>query len=174
MVSGFSFRRGGSSTSDESLTAEQVWSRLLAWQTRREHTQYELREKLAQLGVAETVAEQGLAKLQEYGLQDDDRCAEGIVRGQLQRGRGRRAIAQRLQQKGLSADHAALAEHTDRINWVDAASELLQRRFGLHNAESVGDPAELAKAQAKQIRFLQYRGFSLHQAIEAVKARRYQ
>lgn len=119
--------------------------------------------KLVQLGVDELLIEQGLAKLRDYELQDDDRCAAGIVRSQLQRGRGRRAIVQRLQQKGLAADHPALAEQTEDLNWVEEATELLQRRFG-------GTITDDPKAQAKQVRFLQYRGFSLSQAIEAMKS----
>ncbi|MFQ3216437.1 MAG: regulatory protein [Paraperlucidibaca sp.] len=163
MVAGFGFRRGGKSAIDEPLSAEQVWSRLLAWQTRREHTQHELKAKLSQLGVTSELAEQSLAKLVDYGLQDDDRCAEGIVRGQLQRGRGRRAIAQRLQQKGLAAEHPALDEQTENLDWVKEAATLLQRRFG-------DTPIDDPKAQAKRVRFLQYRGFSLTQAIEAMKS----
>ncbi|MEO6699602.1 MAG: regulatory protein RecX [Paraperlucidibaca sp.] len=164
-MAGFGFRRKGASAIDEPLTAEQVWSRLLGWQTRREHTTHELKTKLSQLGVAEALAEQSLTKLVEYGLQDDDRCAEGIVRSQLQRGRGYRAIAQRLQQKGLAAEHPALAAQTENLDWVEEAAALLHRRFG-------ETPADDPKAQAKRVRFLQYRGFSLTQAIEAMKSLR--
>lgn len=165
-MAGFGFRHGGKSAIDEPLTAEQVWGRLLAWQTRREHTQHELKVKLSQLGVTNELAEQSLAKLVDYGLQDDDRCAEGIVRGQLQRGRGRRAIAQRLQQKGLAAEHPALHEQTEHLDWVKEAASLLQRRFG-------DTPKDDPKAQAKRVRFLQYRGFSLTQAIEAMNSLKY-
>jgi regulatory protein len=164
-MAGFGFRRSGASATDEPLTAEQVWSRLLGWQTRREHTLHELKAKLSQYDVLEELAEQALAKLIEYGLQDDDRCAEGIVRSQLQRGRGRLAISQRLQQKGLAAEHPALAKHTESLDWVEEAAALLQRRFG-------ETPVDDLKAQAKRVRFLQYRGFSLTQAIAAMKSLR--
>ncbi|REH37686.1 regulatory protein [Paraperlucidibaca baekdonensis] len=160
-MAGFGFKRGGAS--DEPLTPEQVWNKLLTWQTRREHTQHELRAKLAMYAVDESLIAQSLAKLCNYGLQDDQRCAAGIVRSQLLRGRGQRAISQRLQQKGLAADHPALAEQTEHVDWVAEATALLHRRFG-------SAPADGPKAQAKRVRFLQYRGFSLSQAIEAMKA----
>lgn len=162
-VTAFGRRRGGSSFPDEPLSSEQVWNRLLAWQTRREHTQYELSAKLQQLDVASEIIQASLLKLTEYGLQSDDRCAEAIVRGQLQRGRGRRAIAQRLQQKGLAAEHPALVELTENLDWIEEARQLLQRRFA-------GASLLELKVQARCVRFLQYRGFTLTQSIAAMKS----
>lgn len=147
------------------LTPEQVWGRLLAWQARREHSRAELAGKLAGLGVVPDAAEPALDRLAELGLQNDDRYAEMLVRSQLQRGKGRQAIRQALQQRGLDRDHPALAEQADDLDWVARAVELLQRRFGDRAGESAHDERE----RARQVRFLQYRGFSLGQALGALK-----
>lgn len=143
------------------LTPERIWSRLLAWQARRECSRGELAAKLARLGVDEALAESLLDRLAELGLQNDDRYAEALVRSQLQRGRGQRVIRQRLQQSGLAPDHPALAEQSAELDWAAEGRALLRRRFG-------EVPADDQKERARRVRFLQYRGFSLGQALAAL------
>lgn len=145
------------------LTAEQLWSRVLGWQARREHSRAELEAKLRQIDADPGLIDAALDRLSELGLQSDDRFAESLVRGQLQRGRGQRMIRQTLQQRGIAADHPALAEQTESIDWVEQARQLLTRRFG----ESLPDEA---REKARQVRFLQYRGFSLGQALNAIQS----
>lgn len=143
------------------LTREQVWSRLLGWQARRECSRGELAGKLARLGADEALAADLLDRLAELGLQNDDRYAEALVRSQLQRGRGQRVIRQRLQQSGIAPDHPALAEQSASLDWAAEARALLRRRFG-------EKPADDQKERARRVRFLQYRGFSLGQAMAAL------
>lgn len=145
------------------LTAEQLWSRVLGWQARREHSRAELETKLRQIDADPGLIDAALDRLAELGLQNDDRFAESLVRGQLQRGRGQRMIRQKLQQRGIAADHPALAEQTESVDWVEQARQLLTRRFG--------DPLpDEAREKARQVRFLQYRGFSLGQALGAIQS----
>lgn len=144
------------------LTAEQLWSRVLGWQARREHSRAELEAKLRQIDADPGLIESALDRLAELGLQNDDRFAESLVRGQLQRGRGQRMIRQTLQQRGIAADHPALAEQTESVDWVEQARHLLARRFG---DPLPGD----AREKARQVRFLQYRGFSMGQALSAIQ-----
>lgn len=144
-------------------TYEQVWSKLLGWQTRRDHSCNELEAKLRQFGAEAEHIERALARLTELGLQSDDRFADALVRTQLARGRGQRAIKQTLQQRGIGADHTALQTQTADTDWVLHAQETLQRRFG------TSPPAD-QKAKARQVRFLQYRGFSLGQALSAINS----
>lgn len=144
------------------LAPDRAWSRVLAWQTRREHSREELADKLARLGADEALIEATLARLVDLGLQSDARVAEGIVRGQLQRGRGLRVIRQTLQRKGVAADAETLSALEQSQDWVGTARGLLQRRFG---AQPAGD----AREQARRVRFLQYRGFTLGQALAALR-----
>lgn len=156
-------RRAGASAADDAagLTPEQAWTRLLAWQARRECSRGELAAKLARLGVGEVLADSLLDRLAELGLQNDDRYAEALVRSQLQRGRGQRVIRQRLQQSGIAPDHPALVEQSASLDWAAEARALLRRRFG-------EVPADDQKERARRVRFLQYRGFSLGQALAAL------
>jgi len=145
-----------------SLTTEQLWSRLLAWQARRDHSRVELTRKLQQLGAEPDVTDALLVRLGELGLQDDDRYAGALVRSQLVRGRGLQSLRQQLRDKGLATDHPALEAETADIDWTERARSLVQRRLG---SRSLTDPRE----QARQLRFLVYRGFSQAQAMQAVR-----
>lgn len=157
----------GAMTDDEVepvvMTSQQVWNKALSLQGRREHSRAELTQKLKLFGASAVQIEETLVRLAEYSLQSDDRFAESLVRSQLLRGRGQRAIKQVLQQRGLDAEHPALAEQTVDTDWTLKAQELLQRRFGANLSRD-------AKEKARYIRFLQYRGFSMGQAIAAMQA----
>ena len=143
------------------LTPEQVWSRLLGWQTRREHSHAELVTKLRQFGADSQQIDDAMARLTDLDLQNDDRFAEVLVRTQLQRGRGERVIRQHMKQRGITPDHQELADQTIDTDWVARARALLHRRFG-------EQPATEQRERARQVRFLQYRGFSLSQALAAM------
>lgn len=145
------------------ISSQQVWNKALSLQGRREHSRIELTQKLKLFGASTVQIEETLARLAEYSLQSDDRFAESLVRSQLLRGRGQRAIKQVLQQRGLDAEHPALAEQTVDTDWTLRAQELLRRRFGENLSRE-------AKEKARYIRFLQYRGFSMGQAIAAMQA----
>lgn len=145
------------------MTSQQVWNKALSLQGRREHSRAELTQKLKLFGASAVQIEETLVRLAEYSLQSDDRFAESLVRSQLLRGRGQCAIKQILQQRGLDAEHPALAEQTMDTDWTLKARELLQRRFGANLSRD-------AKEKARYIRFLQYRGFSMGQAIAAMQA----
>ncbi len=145
------------------MTSQQVWNKALSLQGRREHSQVELTQKLKLFGASAVQIEDALARLVEYSLQSDDRFAESLVRSQLLRGRGQRAIKQVLQQRGLDAEHPALAEQTVDTDWALNAQALLQRRFGSNLSRE-------PKEKARYIRFLQYRGFSMGQAMAALQA----
>lgn len=155
----------GASDNDEPIviTAQQVWNKALSLQGRREHSRAELIQKLSQFGASQEQIEDALNRLVEYSLQSDDRFAESLVRSQLLRGRGQRSIKQVLQQRGLDAEHPALIEQTTDIDWEQRALDLLLRRFGTDLSRDMKD-------KARYIRFLQYRGFSMGQALTAMKA----
>lgn len=147
---------------DPEVERQRWWGRLLAWQARREHSRHELLNKLQQAGAPVHLLDIDamLDRLGELGLQDDQRTASLHLRQQLARGRGQRAIRQKLQQTGLeqALDPEALAD----LDWVARAAEVLRRRFG---DVPPGDDRE----RARRVRFLQYRGFSLSQALAALR-----
>lgn len=119
---------------------------------RREHARAELLRKLTDKGFVRNIAEEAVTKLAEDGLQSDERFAESFALSRLNQGKGPVRIRMDLRARGV--DDASIEFAIDELgaNWYELAREVRQRKFG---AES---PDEF-KERARQMRFLQYRGF---------------
>jgi len=144
-----------------SWSADQLWSKVLTWQTRREHSRRELEQKLKRINAQPDQIEAVLAKLIDYNLQSDQRFAEGMVRSQINRGRAARVIKQRLQVAGINADAPELVTQLGQVDWESEATNQLRKRFGQPLSKE-------PKEKARYIRFLQYRGYSMSHAIAAI------
>lgn len=142
-------------------SADQLWSKVLAWQTRREHSRRELEQKLKRINAKPEQIEAVLLKLIGYNLQSDQRFAESLVRSQINRGRAARVIKQRLQVAGVSADEPEVVTQLGQVDWVSEATNQLRKRFGQPLSTE-------PKEKARYIRFLQYRGYSMSDAIAAI------
>jgi regulatory protein len=119
---------------------------------RREYGRTELIEKLAEKGFARQVAEQAVCKLDEEGLQSDRRFAESFVQSRVNQGKGPVRIRLDLGQRGIRDAEIEIALDASDANWTALAREIRIKKFGRAR------PADF-KAKAKQMRFLQYRGF---------------
>ena len=133
---------------------------------RREHSEKELRGKLRARDLDADDIDEVIHQLQEEGLQSDMRFAEALVHDRAGRGYGPRHIGQELKQKGV-ADYVA-EEFLDERDaaWQDRIKEVRQKKFGNEV------PADY-KEQAKQSRFLQYRGFASEQIQGLFKSLNY-
>jgi len=119
---------------------------------RREYGQTELIKKLADKGYDRSVAEQAVNKLTEDGLQSDQRFAEAFVQSRINQGKGPVRIRLDLGQRGVGDAVIELAIEEASANWFELARDVRLRKFG------AGKPSDF-KVKAKQMRFLQYRGF---------------
>lgn len=135
-------------------------SRALAFLSRREHTRQELYEKLSSLGGSAEVINTILDEFAERHWQSDPRFAEAFVRQESRKGQGPLNIRQSLKQRGV--DESLIAEVLASEDWFEWARQTRQRKFG----EDI--PAD-RKEQARQLRFLQYRGFSSDQCRKAMR-----
>jgi len=126
--------------------------RLLA---RREHSQLELRRKLAVRHLDAAAMTTVLADLVEKGYQSDQRFAEVYVRQRAAAGYGPLRIKLELNERGIAAD--LIDEYLDLSDefWLDNALKVKQKKFG------ECEPNDFA-TKAKQLRFLQYRGFEIN------------
>lgn len=129
--------------------------RLLA---RREHTRAELARKLGKYAGPDDDVDQVLDDLSQRGLLSDARYAETRAR-QLSRKFGSARIAHELRAKGLSKESAEAAASAARATEIDRAREVWRKKFR--------GPGRSREERAKQVRFLQSRGFSFD-AIRAV------
>jgi len=136
--------------------------RALAWLARREHSRAELGRKLAAYAESEDEVERLLDSLEAERLLSDGRYASerAAVRG-LRYGNLR--LKQELQAQGVDGETlaAALAGSGDERERCRA---VWAKKFGVLPAS--------AEERARQMRFLQYRGFSPESIRSVLRAER--
>jgi regulatory protein len=122
---------------------------------RREHSVAELRRKLLAKGYAQLAVDEQLRLLEQENLLSDQRFAESYVNFRSKKGFGPVRIRLELKEKGVNA--TLIEEYLDNNDyWRNIAKEVREKRFGTTLPKDYKDIA-------KQMRFLQYRGFSNEQ-----------
>jgi regulatory protein len=134
--------------------------RALGLLARREHTRAELQRKLTPHTEDPAELSDLLDELANRGWLSDTRFAEALVHDK-QAKFGAVRLAYELRERGVpdAVIRNQLAELKD--SEFDRARQVWQSKFGT--------PPEDAKARAKQIRFLQSRGFSLEVISKVVR-----
>ena len=118
----------------------------------REYGQKELINKLRSKGFSDEISSSVVERLTEDGLQNDSRFIESFIRSRIKQGKGQLKITQELEQKNLPSQSIYSALDNLDMNWLELAHEVRIKKFG-NNL-----PDDFIK-KAKQIRFLQSRGF---------------
>ena len=118
----------------------------------REYGQKELINKLRSKGFSDEISSSVVERLTEDGLQNDSRFIESFIRSRIKQGKGQLKITQELEQKNLPSQSIYSALDNLDMNWLELAHEVRIKKFG-NNL-----PDDFNK-KAKQIRFLQSRGF---------------
>jgi regulatory protein len=131
--------------------------RLLA---RREYARAELEDKLVAKGAARGDARAVLDELAASGYLSNERYAHAVSR-QMAGRYSRRSIAGELKAKGVAADDIEAALATTGVDDAAALEALWRRRFG----ELPADDRE----KARQIRFLQARGFAVSAILKLLR-----
>jgi regulatory protein len=137
--------------------------RVLRLLARREFSRQELEQRLRPYVAPENPGELDalLAEFTERGWVSDVRYADALVRVRKDR-YGKRAIDQRLKQAGVSEETRASAlAGMDADHELETAAVLLRRKFRAPPADD--------KEKARQVRFLQARGYSLNVALRVLK-----
>ena len=130
---------------------------------RREHGRSELLEKVTRFGFDADVADDAVARLVEDGLQSDVRFAEAFVRSRINQGKGPAKIRSDLREKGVNDGVTEDGIREADQDWYALAAEVRLKKFGAQR------PADF-KEKARQMRFLQSRGFEQDQIQAAVSA----
>lgn len=126
--------------------------RALRFLARREHTRKELARKLAPHTEDEAEIAALLEDFQQRGWLSEQRFVEQVVHARSGR-YGSRYIAHELREKGVSDEVIATALSQLKENDLETARTVWAKKFGTL--------PEDAKDRAKQMRFLQSRGFGL-------------
>jgi regulatory protein len=131
---------------------KEIRKKAMDFLARREYGQTELIKKLADKGFERRIVEQEVRILTEENLQSDERFSESFVQSRINQGKGPIRIRLDLGQRGISDAVIEMAIEESAADWHGLAREVRLRKFG-------DDPPADFKAKAKQMRFLQYRGF---------------
>lgn len=130
---------------------------------RREYGQAELIKKLADKGYSRGVAEEAILTLTAEGLQDDQRFAMNFVQSRVNQGKGPVRIRLELGQCGIGDAAIERALEGSATDWNALAKDAKRKKFGRGLAVDFSE-------KARQMRFLQYRGFEPDQIQSAVES----
>jgi regulatory protein len=132
---------------------------------RREYGRQELVNKLTAAGFEPESATSAVERLTADGLQDDRRFIEGFTQSRINQGKGPVRVEMDLRQRGIDAGLIAEMMESSSADWKRLAQEVRRKKFGADLPGNFSD-------KARQMRFLQYRGFTQAQIEAAVGDRR--
>jgi len=128
--------------------------------TRRDYSQHEISQKLKAKGYAGHEIKPVIASLAQEGLINESRFTENFIYWRRGRGYGPVRISMELQTRGIAAEIITEFLQITESFWDEAARKVWQKHF---RGRAPADYHE----RMKQMRFLQYRGFTREQ-IESV------
>lgn len=133
---------------------------ILFWLARRDYSRQELAQKLKAKPYPEAEIHSVLTEFMQSGYINETRFTENYIHWRRNKGYGPVRISMELQNRGIPLD--VIAEHLDISDnaWLTQAQTVWRKHFK-------GKTPTDFKARAKQMRFLQYRGFTREQ-IEGV------
>jgi regulatory protein len=127
----------------------------------REQARSELLRRLRKAGFDHDVAADAIERLTEEGLQSDRRYVEGFVQSRINQGKGPVRIRAELGERGAATDLVEDVLKEADPDWYAMAREVRERKFGPDQAQGYAE-------KARQMRFLQYRGFESDHIQNAV------
>jgi len=119
---------------------------------RREHSRRELAAKLKRLNPDAALIEQVLSGLEAEHAQSDDRFTSEYIRQRSGKGYGPLRIQQELRQRGITPPESVRTA-MEGVDWLELAAKVRHKKFGRAIPRAVAE-------RARQMRFLEYRGFS--------------
>jgi regulatory protein len=128
---------------------------------RREYGQQELERKLSKAGFDSEVAVAAVDQLRSDGLQDDRRFTEAFARSRVSQGKGPARVRVDLGERGVAGGLVDDVLAKMSVDWFAQAAEVRIKKFG-------PDAPVDFKEKARQMRFLQYRGFEQEHIQSAV------
>lgn len=134
------------------MSRQNLRQKALALLGQREYTRASLKRKLATSGEDEASIDALLDELSARHWQSDQRYAEQWVQTRATRYGGRR-LAQDLRQRGVDSETITQALSTVVGDEPQHAQAVWQKKFGA--------PSATQQERAKQMRYLQARGFSM-------------
>jgi regulatory protein len=141
---------------------QQAYSVALRLLVRREHSVLELAHKLQARQCPASISNRVIETLIDEGVLSDRRFSEVYARGRFERGFGPLRIQAELRERGIDDGLVAAALRPMEHAWLESALRQRSKRFGNP------PPADFSE-RARQMRFLQQRGFAHEQIRSALE-----
>ncbi len=141
------------------MSAKSVAVRLLS---RREHSAFEIRDKLHKRDFDEAEIEQTIIELQQGGWLSDERFAEAYIRMRQKKGFGPIRISMELNERGVKESIVDDYLQAGDEGWQQTLEQQYLKKYKNKSIVDYND-------KAKRIRFLQYRGFALDVIYQVVR-----
>jgi len=138
---------------------QQIWNSAIRMLSMREHSRHELKRKMIQRHFDETEVEWVLDQLETEGLQNDARYVEQYIRSRCNKGYGPSRIRLELREKGVSDELSSTGFKESEIDWFECIKDVKNKKFK-------GKIAADWNEKSKQMKFLEYRGFT-HEQIRS-------
>lgn len=136
------------------MSKASAYQKALALLARREHSVRELTFKLLQKDYPADEVDQAIHKLQKADYLNEERFIGCVIRARVAQGAGPLKILNELQSHDISQSRIEDHEEWLEVNWAYLAVQVRSKRFGLEA------PLDI-KQKAKQMQFLQRRGFQI-------------
>lgn len=127
---------------------------------RRDHSEQELRQKLARKTDNQQWIDAVINECFEYNYLNDVRFMESFIRSSQNKGYGINRIKRDLQHKGITAEQLNTALFDHPFDYIASAAELLAKKYNKH----LGNPSSKQKAMA----FLQGKGHDFDDIFKAI------
>lgn len=147
--------------SAKKMSEKKLRSTAFSLLARREHSQSELRKKLIDYGADAEEVDKLLVEFIEKNYQSDGRTNQALFRQNIRQGKGIKRLEQSLKKHGLQEDEQLTALIAE-TNWLEQAIKQRIKKFG----ETL---PTLPKEKARQLRFLQYKGYDIGICYQAIK-----
>ena len=135
--------------------------------TRRDHSRYELVQKLNQRGFSREDIDNAISACERFDYINDIRTAQMYIRQLKHKGYGKKRIKLALNKKGLKGRRimGILEESVSLPDERESAEQILRKHMHRFERER-----EVAKRRDKIYRFLHARGFAPEVIAEAIKS----
>ncbi len=128
---------------------------------RRDHSENELREKLARKTDNQQWIDAVIAECFEYNYLNDARFAKSFIRSSQNKGYGINRIKRDLQRKGIATDLLLTVCSDDQFDYIASATELLDKKYN--------KPLANQSSKQKAMAFLQGKGHGFDDIFKAIE-----
>ncbi|KQN57029.1 RecX family transcriptional regulator [Serratia sp. Leaf51] len=143
------------------MTSQELYDYAVSLLAKRDYASGELMRVLNKLTEDREDIDKALSRLVECGYLDDHRLITHLIDKHIRKRHGPVRIKQEIRQKGFPQELVEQVLEKVDVDWYAMARELKVSKFGDET------PSE-AKEKNKQIRYLQYKGFSMDMIFEAL------